>query len=69
MSAAFTADDLRAIADVLDQMTETTQRTGVRLYGYDDAHITQHDHVMRVGWQANDDGGGRYVLDVPDKDY
>jgi predicted methyltransferase len=69
MSAAFTADDLRAIADVLDRMTDITRRTGVLLHGYDDAHITHHDHVMRVRWLGGGDSNDRYVLDVPDKDY
>jgi hypothetical protein len=69
MSATFDAADLRALANALDHMTETTRQTGVLLYGYDDAHVTHHDHVMRVRWLGGGDSNDRYVLDLPDKDY
>ncbi|MER7833491.1 hypothetical protein [Streptomyces sp. NPDC095602] len=79
--AAFTSEDLRALADALDSLTETTTRTGVQLQGYNDTQFQLHGHVMRLLWLPGDDahttasgetlGGGtdRYAVEFPDMTY
>jgi hypothetical protein len=74
MAARFTAEDLRVLADALDQMTAMTQATGVILWGYGDGHVTLQDHVMRLSWQDDErpeqwDGKrpGRYAVEIPDE--
>ncbi|MEU2180098.1 hypothetical protein [Streptomyces thermolilacinus] len=79
--AAFTSDDLRALADALDGLTETTSRTGVQLQGYNDTQFRLHDHVMHLLWLPGDDvhatasgetlaaRPGRYAVEFPDMTY
>lgn len=79
MAALFTAADLRALADALDALTETTGKTRVTLGGYNHGEITLQDHVIRVQWRDPDDlpdhatykdaaeaARGAYTVEFPD---
>lgn len=70
MSAHFSAGDLRALADALDSLTETTLRTSVLVERYGEASVTMHDEPIRLRWESGDSTaeaqqGGRYVVELP----
>lgn len=78
MAVHYSADDLRALADALDELTRKTQKAGV----LSDGEITLEDqgHVIRLHWQGDDEcavafqdgpeemlrARGRYVVEFPD---
>ncbi|WP_073946514.1 hypothetical protein [Streptomyces kebangsaanensis] len=74
MAEHFSADDLRALADALDRLTDATQSTGVVFRGYNDGEIQLRDHVIRAPWRAAEDTAtqdtararGQYVIEFPD---
>lgn len=72
-SADFTADDLRVLADALDQMTKATRETGVRIAGYQQQFIDINDHQMRIDWVAEveneDPKAGHYTVTIPEFTY
>lgn len=70
MSAQFSAADLRTIAEVMDTLTQATQRTSVVVEGYGDTRITLRGHVMRLHWVAeNEPDEGQYLIEMEDPTY
>lgn len=72
MSAAcMTADDLRALAEALDRLTDIAAKTAVEMGGYcGDPQVTFNGHALRLTWQpGTDEQGGRYTVNIPDPDY
>lgn len=72
MSAmSVTADDLRALAEALDRLTDVAVKTSVEMGGYSgDPQVTFKGHALRLTWQAGiDDAAGRYAVEIPDPEY
>lgn len=68
--AYFSAQDLRALADMLDSLTEATARTGVTVSSYGGEHLTLNGHVIRLDWEPpNGEKTGRYLVDYPDEQH
>ncbi|WP_435173282.1 hypothetical protein [Actinacidiphila sp. bgisy145] len=65
------SSDLRALADALDCLHQTTTQTRVIIDGYSDTQVTFRDSVLRLTWEptkgsANDMPEGRYVVQFED---
>jgi hypothetical protein len=70
MSVTMSANDLRKLADALDQMAKTTRETSVQVGGYGGQYVTAKDHELRIEWvdtkSTSDSGPGHYVVEIPD---
>ncbi|WP_432159075.1 hypothetical protein [Streptomyces sp. bgisy153] len=68
MSELFTAGDLRALADAVELLNGTTQKTGVVISGWGDGEIRVRDVVIRLQWRKDDEAAsGEYVVEFPDQ--
>ncbi|MFB7672934.1 hypothetical protein ACFC26_16150 [Kitasatospora purpeofusca] len=66
MPARLTADELRAIADVLDTLTEITDRTAVEIYGHFNQQMTINDNVLTIAFTRLESGRAQYGLELPE---
>ncbi|MFF3060876.1 hypothetical protein [Streptomyces sp. NPDC057909] len=73
MNAKMNADDLRALATALDQMTRATRETGVRIAGYQEQYVRIGEHQLAIDWvpeaDTKDDKAGQYTIEISDSTY
>lgn len=63
MQSLMGAAELRRLADALDQLSETTQRTGVALCAYGTDHIEVEGITLSLQTEQAGEGT-RYVVDL-----
>ena len=60
---ALTAENLRNLADFLDDLSDLSTRTGVTLCAYAADHLAVGDGVVQIVRSTSDDGTVTYIVD------
>ncbi|MFI5769641.1 hypothetical protein ACIA74_13980 [Streptomyces sp. NPDC051658] len=65
------ADELRALAEAVDRLTDTRHKTSVEMGGYSgDPQVTYKGHALRLMWQPGVDVlAGQDAVEIPEPDY